>query len=519
MTWVDSHCHLRVATGRRPTPTPRCGGPGGRGRGAWCASAPTSRRPGGRSSSPGATPTCARPSASTPTTPPGSPTSGRRSRRWPATGRRRRRHRRDRLRLLLPALRRADAGGRVPRADRGWRTTLDRALVIHSRDAWDDTFRVLADDGVPARTVFHCFTGGPDEARRALDLGAYLSFSGIVSLQERRRRARRGGHARSTGCSSRPTRRTSRRCRTAAERTAPRGSSTSGAALAAAIGRPVDEIAEATRRNADRGLRHTPADLHRSRPRRPIVAAPGGVDYRDRFVSVAGGNALGTPTARHSTQGTDPITEQLQPSRGPQHRSCGFTFGVTARPLPAHVASEIGPSPARGTARRRRVVARARPARAPVDRDAARRGHTGLRPRPRHDRPRRHRSRGRAVAGARRAARRGRVAPAARRPRRPPAGRGAARPRPARCRRRWSPKPRRSSPTPSPRPRPLGAVAGPGRAPRRRRLAPAARSPTSCPRSPTSSRTPRPPPHDPPGRAGPPGAGAPGARHRRCWWW
>jgi TatD DNase family protein len=60
---------------------------------------------------------------------------------------------------------------------------LDRALVIHSREAWDDTFRVLETEGVPARTVFHCFTGGPDEARRALDLGAHLSFSGIVSFR------------------------------------------------------------------------------------------------------------------------------------------------------------------------------------------------------------------------------------------------------------------------------------------------------------------------------------------------
>jgi TatD DNase family protein len=59
----------------------------------------------------------------------------------------------------------------------------DRALVIHSREAWDDTFRVLADEGVPARTVFHCFTGGPDEARRALDLGTHLSFSGIVTFK------------------------------------------------------------------------------------------------------------------------------------------------------------------------------------------------------------------------------------------------------------------------------------------------------------------------------------------------
>ncbi len=56
-------------------------------------------------------------------------------------------------------------------------------LVIHTRDAWDDTFAVLADVGVPARTIFHCFTGGPDEARRALDLGALLSFSGIVTFK------------------------------------------------------------------------------------------------------------------------------------------------------------------------------------------------------------------------------------------------------------------------------------------------------------------------------------------------
>ena len=42
----------------------------------------------------------------------------------------------------------------------------DLALVIHTREAWDDTFAILAAEGVPERTVFHCFTGGPDEARR-----------------------------------------------------------------------------------------------------------------------------------------------------------------------------------------------------------------------------------------------------------------------------------------------------------------------------------------------------------------
>jgi TatD DNase family protein len=57
------------------------------------------------------------------------------------------------------------------------------ALVIHTRDAWDDTFAVLDAVGVPDRTVVHCFSGGPDEARRALDRGASLSFSGIVTFK------------------------------------------------------------------------------------------------------------------------------------------------------------------------------------------------------------------------------------------------------------------------------------------------------------------------------------------------
>jgi TatD DNase family protein len=57
------------------------------------------------------------------------------------------------------------------------------ALVIHTREAWDDTFDILAAEGVPERTVFHCFTGGPAEAERALDAGGTLSFSGIVTFK------------------------------------------------------------------------------------------------------------------------------------------------------------------------------------------------------------------------------------------------------------------------------------------------------------------------------------------------
>lgn len=55
-------------------------------------------------------------------------------------------------------------------------------LVIHSRSAWDETFEILDREGTPERTVFHCFTGGPDEARESLARGALVSFSGIITF-------------------------------------------------------------------------------------------------------------------------------------------------------------------------------------------------------------------------------------------------------------------------------------------------------------------------------------------------
>lgn len=58
----------------------------------------------------------------------------------------------------------------------------DLALVIHTREAWDETFDLLDAEGVPERTVFHCFTGGPDEADACLERGARLSISGIVTF-------------------------------------------------------------------------------------------------------------------------------------------------------------------------------------------------------------------------------------------------------------------------------------------------------------------------------------------------
>lgn len=59
----------------------------------------------------------------------------------------------------------------------------DLALVVHTRDAWSDTLEILRSEGAPTRTVIHCFTGGPDEAKKCLDQGFHLSFSGIVTFK------------------------------------------------------------------------------------------------------------------------------------------------------------------------------------------------------------------------------------------------------------------------------------------------------------------------------------------------
>ena len=59
----------------------------------------------------------------------------------------------------------------------------DLPLVIHTREAWEETFSILDTEGVPTRTIFHCFTGGPNEAQACIERGGWLSFSGIVSFK------------------------------------------------------------------------------------------------------------------------------------------------------------------------------------------------------------------------------------------------------------------------------------------------------------------------------------------------
>jgi TatD DNase family protein len=56
-------------------------------------------------------------------------------------------------------------------------------IVIHTREAEDDTFRILDEESAgETGGVFHCFTGNREMARRALDAGFHLSLAGIVSF-------------------------------------------------------------------------------------------------------------------------------------------------------------------------------------------------------------------------------------------------------------------------------------------------------------------------------------------------
>ena len=56
-------------------------------------------------------------------------------------------------------------------------------VIIHTREATDDTLRILEEEGRgELRGVFHCFTGDEAMARAALDLGFHLSFAGIVTF-------------------------------------------------------------------------------------------------------------------------------------------------------------------------------------------------------------------------------------------------------------------------------------------------------------------------------------------------
>jgi len=75
--------------------------------------------------------------------------------------------------------------------EQGFRTHIAAAratqlpLVIHAREADEDTARILEEEmgKGPFPAVLHCYTGGPDLARRAIALGHSISFTGIVTFR------------------------------------------------------------------------------------------------------------------------------------------------------------------------------------------------------------------------------------------------------------------------------------------------------------------------------------------------
>jgi TatD DNase family protein len=60
---------------------------------------------------------------------------------------------------------------------------LDLPVVVHTRDADEDTIRILREEGGDRlRGVLHCFTGGPALADAGLELGFYISLAGIITF-------------------------------------------------------------------------------------------------------------------------------------------------------------------------------------------------------------------------------------------------------------------------------------------------------------------------------------------------
>lgn len=132
---------------------------------------------------------------------------------------------------------------------------LDMPMVMHIREAFPQVVAQLKQAGPPATLIFHCFGSGAAEARVAVEMGGYVSFAGNVSYKsaENLREAVRQVpldrllvETDSPYLSPVPHR---------GKPNEPRNVVDVGAAVAAALGRPVEEIAEATAGNTRRVFR------------------------------------------------------------------------------------------------------------------------------------------------------------------------------------------------------------------------------------------------------------------------
>ena len=128
---------------------------------------------------------------------------------------------------------------------------LDRPVVVHTREAEDDTRAMVAEAGAAGvRGVLHCYTGSHALAETALAVGWYVSFSGIVTFKKWDDDALLR-LVPTIAFSSNRTRRTSRRCRIAESGTSRRGL--------------------VSRRARRRGARHRSSELRRKPPPTPCA--------------------------------------------------------------------------------------------------------------------------------------------------------------------------------------------------------------------------------------------------------
>jgi TatD DNase family protein len=129
-----------------------------------------------------------------------------------------------------------------------------KAVVIHTRESADAALDMLEEQGVPAAVVFHCWSGDDVQLKRALNLGAFISFAGNVTFK--------------SASALRDAARSVPEERLLIETDAPyltpvphRGQPNEpahvtvvGAAVAKARGEPVDRLAQITRENARRAF-------------------------------------------------------------------------------------------------------------------------------------------------------------------------------------------------------------------------------------------------------------------------
>ncbi|MHC5038508.1 MAG: TatD family hydrolase [Planctomycetota bacterium] len=79
-----------------------------------------------------------------------------------------------------------DVQRKVFRAQLQLASRLELPVILHSRNAWQETFAILSDEPRPKGGVVHCFSEGPDAAAQALSLGLSLSFAGPLTYPKAR---------------------------------------------------------------------------------------------------------------------------------------------------------------------------------------------------------------------------------------------------------------------------------------------------------------------------------------------